>query len=66
MGDSEIVIRLLETADEMSAVGTMFQQVWGSVTPLVETELLCAIAHSGGYVIGGPQNCYFNNFEVPP
>ncbi|MAT06945.1 MAG: GNAT family N-acetyltransferase [Acidimicrobiaceae bacterium] len=52
MGDSEIVIRLLETADEMSAVGTMFQQVWGSVTPLVETELLCAIAHSGGYVIG--------------
>ncbi|MCB0965913.1 MAG: hypothetical protein KDB37_03680 [Ilumatobacter sp.] len=52
MGDSEIEIRLLESADEMSAVGTMFQQVWGSVTPLVETELLCAIAHSGGYVIG--------------
>lgn len=52
MGDSEIEIRLLESADEMAAVGTMFQQVWGSVTPLVETELLCAIAHSGGYVIG--------------
>ncbi|MEQ8435878.1 MAG: hypothetical protein RIB65_00175 [Ilumatobacter fluminis] len=52
MGESEIEIRLLESADEMTAVGTMFQQVWGSVTPLVETELLCAIAHSGGYVIG--------------
>ena len=52
MGESEIEIRLLESADEMAAVGTMFQQVWGSVTPLVETELLCAIAHSGGYVIG--------------
>ena len=52
MGESEIEIRLLESAEEMAAVGTMFQQVWGSVTPLVETELLCAIAHSGGYVIG--------------
>ena len=52
MGDSEIEIRLLESADEMAGVSTMFQQVWGSVTPLVETELLCAIAHSGGYVIG--------------
>jgi len=52
MADPEIEIRLLETAEEMAGVGAMFQQVWGSMTPLVETELLCAIAHSGGYVIG--------------
>jgi predicted GNAT superfamily acetyltransferase len=52
MADPSIEIRLLETADEMAGVGAMFQQVWGSMTPLVETELLCAIAHSGGYVIG--------------
>ena len=52
MGDSEIEIRVLTTADEMASVNTVFQQVWGSVTPVVETELLCAIAHSGGYVIG--------------
>ena len=52
MSDSEIEIRVLTSADEMAAVGTVFQQVWGSVTPLVETGLLCAIAHSGGYVIG--------------
>jgi predicted GNAT superfamily acetyltransferase len=52
MSDSEVEIRVLTTADEMAAVGTVFQQVWGTVTPLVETELLCAIAHSGGYVIG--------------
>jgi predicted GNAT superfamily acetyltransferase len=52
MADTEIEIRVLSTADEMAGVGAMFQQVWGSVTPLVETELLCAIAHSGGYVIG--------------
>ncbi len=52
MDDSEIEIRILDSADEMTAVSTVFQQVWGSVTPLVESELLSAIAHSGGYVIG--------------
>lgn len=52
MSDSEVEIRVLSSADEMAAVGAVFQQVWGTVTPLVETELLCAIAHSGGYVIG--------------
>lgn len=52
MGDAEVEIRVLTTADEMASVNTVFQQVWGSVTPVVETELLCAIAHTGGYVIG--------------
>jgi predicted GNAT superfamily acetyltransferase len=50
MDDDNLSIRTLETAGEMSAVVTVFQQVWGSATPLVGVELLCAIAHSGGYV----------------
>lgn len=45
-------IRTLSTAEEMAAIATVFQQVWGSVTPLVGVELLCAISHSGGYVAG--------------
>jgi predicted GNAT superfamily acetyltransferase len=50
MDDHNLSIRTLEAADEMSAAVTVFQQVWGSATPLVGVELLCAIAHSGGYV----------------
>lgn len=49
---SQAEIRTLTTASEMMALSTVFQQVWGSVTPLVEVELLTAIAHSGGYVVG--------------
>ena len=43
-------IRLLTTAAEMEDVVWVFQQVWGSVDPLVRIELLMAISHSGGYV----------------
>ena len=50
MIDAKLEIRLLTTAEEMAAVSTVFQQVWGSVTPLVGVELLRAISHSGGYV----------------
>jgi predicted GNAT superfamily acetyltransferase len=50
MDDHNLSIRNLEAASEMSAAVTVFQQVWGSATPLVGVELLCAIAHSGGYV----------------
>ena len=50
--ESEIEIRILDQADEMVAVSTVFQQVWGAVTPLVDAHLLRAIAHSGGYVVG--------------
>jgi predicted GNAT superfamily acetyltransferase len=52
MGDDNLEIRTLETAEEMSAIVTVFQQIWGSATPLVGVELLRAIAHSGGYVAG--------------
>lgn len=50
MGEADLEIRTLDTAAEMSAIVTVFQQVWGSVTPIVGVELLRAIAHSGGYV----------------
>jgi predicted GNAT superfamily acetyltransferase len=52
MSETGLEIRTLDSAGEMSAVVTMFQQVWGSVTPLVGVEVLRAIAHSGGYVAG--------------
>jgi predicted GNAT superfamily acetyltransferase len=52
MTEQTLEIRLLETADEMAPIVTMFQQVWGSVIPLVGVELLRAIGHSGGYVAG--------------
>lgn len=50
MAEPELEIRTLETATDMSSIVTVFQQVWGSVTPIVGVELLTAIAHSGGYV----------------
>ena len=50
MGDDALEIRTLRTADEMAPIVTVFQQVWGAVTPLVGVELLCAIQHAGGYV----------------
>lgn len=52
MGESALEIRTLDSAAEMVAVSTVFQQIWGSSTPLVGVELLRAIAHSGGYVAG--------------
>ena len=50
MSDSSLDIRTLDSAEEMATIVTVFQQVWGSVTPIVGVELLRAIAHSGGYV----------------
>ncbi len=50
MSDASLEIRTLDSADEMATIVTVFQQVWGSVTPIVGVELLRAIAHSGGYV----------------
>ncbi len=52
MGESNLEIRNLDTAEEMATIVTVFQQVWGSVTPIVGAELLRAIAHAGGYVAG--------------
>jgi predicted GNAT superfamily acetyltransferase len=52
MRDAGLEIRTLDSAEEMAAIVTVFQQVWGSVTPIVGVELLRAIAHAGGYVAG--------------
>jgi predicted GNAT superfamily acetyltransferase len=43
-------IRTLDNADEMASIVKVFQQVWGTVTPIVNVELLQAISHAGGYV----------------
>jgi predicted GNAT superfamily acetyltransferase len=43
-------IRTLGTAAEMASIVTILGQVWGTVTPIVNVELLRAIEHSGGYV----------------
>lgn len=45
-------IRTVEAPDDMAAIVTVFQQVWGTTTPIVNVELLRAMAHSGGYVAG--------------
>lgn len=52
MHDPGLEIRTLETPADMASIATMFQQVWGSVEPIVGVELLRALAYSGGYVAG--------------
>lgn len=52
MSDGALEIRILETPGEMAALATVFQQVWGTVNPIVGVELLRAVGHSGGYVAG--------------
>lgn len=50
--DDGIAVRALHSADEMLQVGDVFKQIWGSRTEIVRLEILMAIAHSGGYVVG--------------
>ena len=45
-------IRTLSAISELTDVGDVLQEVWGTTAPLVNVELLTAIAHSGGYVAG--------------
>ena len=52
MHDPGLEIRTLETPDDMASIAAVFQQVWGSVEPIVGVELLRALAYSGGYVAG--------------
>lgn len=49
---TEVDIRVLDEPAELRHVVRLFNQVWGSVTPLVGIELLRAIRHAGGYVAG--------------
>ena len=50
VGESEVDIRVVEDPVELRRMVTLFNQVWGTVTPLVGGELLRAIQHAGGYV----------------
>jgi len=43
-------IRVVSTPEELRHLVTLFNQVWGSITPVVGVELLRAIGHGGGYV----------------
>jgi predicted GNAT superfamily acetyltransferase len=52
VSEANLEIRTPQNPQEISAIATVFQQVWGSVAPLVGVELLRAIDHSGGYVAG--------------
>lgn len=56
MSQTDLEFRMLDRADEMTCLVTLFQQIWGTVTPMVSTEILRAIAHSGGYVAGAYDN----------
>jgi hypothetical protein len=49
---SQIQIRALTIADEMVVLSDVFQQVWGSATEIIRLEMLMAISHAGGYVVG--------------
>ena len=47
------IIRLLETAEEMSAVEALQREVWpGSETDVVPAHLLITVIHNGGVVLG--------------
>jgi predicted GNAT superfamily acetyltransferase len=51
-GDDPIDIRVLVEPAELRRLVVLFNQVWGSITPIVGVELLRAIGHTGGYAAG--------------
>jgi len=51
-GDEPVEIRVLDEPGDLRRLVTLFNQVWGTVTPLVGIEMLRAIGHTGGYVAG--------------
>ena len=52
MTGDELDIRTVSAISELTDLGDVLQEVWGTTAPLVNVELLTAIAHSGGYVAG--------------
>lgn len=50
IGDLEI--RVLNHPADLRRMVLLFNQVWGTITPLVGVELLRAIGHTGGYLAG--------------
>lgn len=47
-----VTIRNLSSPNELAAVDTLLQQVWGTSDPIAPVDLLRAIAHAGGYIAG--------------
>jgi predicted GNAT superfamily acetyltransferase len=45
-----VEIRTLTSPTGMADVASVFQRVWGTDHPIVNAELLRAVAHAGGYV----------------
>jgi predicted GNAT superfamily acetyltransferase len=50
VSEADVDIRVLDDPADLRRVVTLFNQVWGTITPLVGTELLRAVQHAGGYV----------------
>ena len=50
--EDDLEIRVLETPADLRRLVALFNQVWGTITPIVGIELLRAIGHTGGYVAG--------------
>ncbi len=48
----DLEIRVLNEPADMRRLVVLFNQVWGTVTPIVGVELLRAIGHTGGYISG--------------
>jgi predicted GNAT superfamily acetyltransferase len=46
----DVDIRVVDQPAEMQRLVTLFNQVWGTITPHVGAELLRAVQHAGGYV----------------
>ncbi len=52
MNDTLLEVRTISTRNEFDTLDALLQEVWGAPAPLVNVELLTAIAHTGGYVAG--------------
>jgi predicted GNAT superfamily acetyltransferase len=50
VSEADVDIRAVDDPAELRRMVTLFNQVWGTTTPLVGTELLRAVQHAGGYV----------------
>ncbi len=48
----DLEIRVLDEPADLRRLVVLFNQVWGTVTPIVGVELLRAIGHTGGYISG--------------
>lgn len=48
----DLEIRVLSDAADLRRLVVLFNQVWGTITPIVGVELLRAMGYTGGYISG--------------